>query len=159
MIKLNGGFRSVAVVAALTFTSLAARAATIYLRADMDAKSEVPAKTSGGTGTLTANLNTDTGLLTFHVEFKDLTGPATAAHFHGPADIGVNAPPTVPITTKPLVSPINGTATLNAIQQKDLLDGKWYFNVHTAANPGGEIRGQIMKTNPPAVSKPQMPMK
>jgi hypothetical protein len=159
MTKMNGRFRCAAVVAALAFASLAARAATINLKADMDAKSEVPAKTSGGTGTLTATLNTDSGLLTFHVAFKDLTGPATAAHFHGPADVGVNAPPTVPIATKPLVSPINGTATLNAIQQKDLLDGKWYFNVHTAANPGGEIRGQIMKVNPPATSSPQMPMK
>jgi hypothetical protein len=43
------------------------------------------------------------------------------------------------------VSPIDGTATLTADQVKDLLAGKWYFNVHTAQNPGGEIRGQIEK--------------
>ena len=27
----------------------------------------------------------------------------------------------------------------------DLAAGKWYFNIHTAANKGGEIRGQVMK--------------
>jgi hypothetical protein len=145
VIKINGRFRSAAIVAALAFASLAARAATIKLKASLDAATEVPAKTSSGTGTLTATLDTATEVLTYHIVFKDLTGPATAAHFHGPADVGVNAGPQVPITTKPLVSPIDGTATLTAAQAKDLLDGKWYFNVHTAANPGGEIRGQVMK--------------
>ncbi|MBW8748306.1 MAG: CHRD domain-containing protein, partial [Acidobacteria bacterium] len=42
-------------------------------------------------------------------------------------------------------SPLEGTATLSQEQTKDLLDGKWYFNLHTAANPGGEIRGQVVK--------------
>jgi hypothetical protein len=28
---------------------------------------------------------------------------------------------------------------------KDLEDGKWYANVHTAQNKGGEIRGQMMR--------------
>jgi hypothetical protein len=41
--------------------------------------------------------------------------------------------------------PDNGKATLTPEQAKDLVDGKWYFNLHTAANPGGEIRGQVLK--------------
>ncbi|MDB5424047.1 MAG: hypothetical protein JWQ29_1463, partial [Phenylobacterium sp.] len=40
-------------------------------------------------------------------------------------------------------SPIKGTATLTDAQIADLNAGKWYFNVHTAANPGGEIRGTV----------------
>jgi hypothetical protein len=145
MMKINGRFRSAAILSALVLASLAARAATIKLKATLNAASEVPPKASSGTGTVTATLDTATEVFTYHIEFKDLTGPATAAHFHGPAAVGANAGPQVPITSKPVVSPINGTATLTADQAKDLLDGKWYFNVHTAANPGGEIRGQLMK--------------
>jgi hypothetical protein len=40
---------------------------------------------------------------------------------------------------------VSGTTVLTADQVKDLLAGKEYTNVHTAKNPGGEIRGQITK--------------
>ena len=59
---------------------------------------------------------------------------------------GANAKPQVPVKA-PYDSPIDGTATITPDQAKDLLDGKWYFNLHTAANPGGEIRGQVIKGN------------
>jgi len=144
MMKRNGSIRGAAMVAALALVSFAARAETIKLKATLDAATEVPPKASSGTGHLTATLDTATEVLTYHIEFKDLTGPAVAAHFHGPAAVGVNAGPQVAMT-KPIMSPIDGTATLTADQAKDLLDGKWYFNVHTAANPGGEIRGQVVK--------------
>jgi len=58
----------------------------------------------------------------------------------------VNAKPQLPISTTPIVSPIDGKATLTPEQAKDLIDGRWYFNLHTSANPGGEIRGQVLKT-------------
>ncbi len=56
----------------------------------------------------------------------------------------VNAKPQVPVKG-PYEAAIDGSATITAEQAKDLLDGKWYFNLHTAANPGGEIRGQVVK--------------
>jgi hypothetical protein len=124
---------------------MTAQAATVNLNATLKASSEVPPKDSSGTGTLTATLDTGTDELTYHVEFSGLTGPATAAHFHGPAAEGVNAKPQVPVKP-PLTSPIDGKATLTAEQAKDLVGGKWYFNLHTAANPGGEIRGQVLKS-------------
>jgi hypothetical protein len=50
----------------------------------------------------------------------------------------------IPIGTNP-PSPTSGTVTLTDDQMKDLEAGKWYANVHTAANKGGEIRGQMMR--------------
>jgi hypothetical protein len=139
-------FRTVVTVCALTLVSAAAHAATIQLKADLKASAEVPPKDSAGMGTLTGTLNTETNEFTYHIEFSGLTGPAVAAHFHGPAAEGANAKPQLPIKGSPVTSPIDGKATLTAEQAKDLLDGKWYFNLHTAANPGGEIRGQILKS-------------
>ena len=44
-----------------------------------------------------------------------------------------------------MTSPIKGEATLTDAQAADLVAGKYYINIHTAANPGGEIRGQVVK--------------
>jgi hypothetical protein len=127
--------------------SLAAQAATINLKANLNSSSEVPAKDSPGKGTLTAKLNTETNELEYHIVFSDLTGPVAAAHFHGPAPEGANAKPQIPIKISPIASPIDGKTTITPEQAKDLEDGKWYFNLHTAANPGGEIRGQVVKAD------------
>jgi hypothetical protein len=139
-------FRSLVAASALTFASFAAHAAVVNLKADLKGASEVPAKDVAGKGTLTATLDTDTNEFKYHVEFSGLTGPAVAAHFHGPAAAGANAKPQLPIKTTPIGSPLDGKATITPEQAKDLLDGKWYFNLHTGANPGGEIRGQILKS-------------
>jgi hypothetical protein len=120
----------------------AASAATINFSATMSSASEVPPKTSAGTGDALATLDTATKTLTYTVTFANLTGPATAAHFHGPAAAGTNSGVAVPLGNNP-TSPIHGTATLTDAQIADLRAGKWYVNVHTAANPGGEIRGQM----------------
>jgi hypothetical protein len=136
--------RTFVIALALTTVSAVSQAATVALKADLKASSEVPSKTGSGHGTLTATLDTDSKELKYQVTYEGLTGPAVAAHFHGPAEPGVNAGPQVPVA-KPLTSPIEGKATLTPEQTKDLLDGKWYFNIHTAQNPGGEIRGQVTK--------------
>ena len=68
-------------------------------------------------------------------------GDAKAAHFHGPAAPGANAGVEVPIPVGP--SPMKGTATLTDAQMADFLGGKIYVNIHTEANKGGEIRGQL----------------
>lgn len=142
----NSVFQALVTACALTLVSVAAHAATINLKADLKASAEVPPKDSAGTGTLTGTLNTETNEFTYHIEFSGLTGPVAAAHFHGPAAEGVNAKPQLPIKGTPITSPIDGKAALTAEQAKELVDGKWYFNLHTAANPGGEIRGQVLKS-------------
>ncbi|WP_263359896.1 CHRD domain-containing protein [Acidicapsa ligni] len=138
-------FRALVAAAALAVVSISAQAATIHFKTELKASSEVPPKDSAGTGTLTGTLDTETNEFKYHVEFSGLTGPVVAAHFHGPAAEGVNAKPQVPIKGSPIASPIEGKAKLTPEQAKDLVDGKWYFNLHTAANPGGEVRGQVVK--------------
>ena len=139
-------FKAASLVVTLALSVSVAHAATVNFKADLKASSEVPPKTSDGTGTVTATLDTSTNEFKYHIEFKGMTGPVVAAHFHGPAAEGANAKPQVPIKGSPITSPIDGTATLTPEQATDLQDGKWYFNLHTQANPGGEIRGQLMKT-------------
>jgi hypothetical protein len=121
----------------------AARAESIVLKADLSGSNEVPPNSSPATGKAEATLDTATRNLTYTVTFAGLSGPALGAHFHGPVEAGKNAGIVLPFKT--VQSPIEGTATLTENQAADLLAGKWYANVHTAANPGGELRGQMMK--------------
>jgi hypothetical protein len=131
-------------LSAFLFTG-AAFAATQSYTADLKGGTEVPPNDSKGTGAVTASYDTASKKLTYTATYSGLTGAATAAHFHGPAAAGANAPPVVPVAPTNLASPIKGEATLTDAQATDLAAGKWYFNVHTAAHGGGEIRGQVMK--------------
>lgn len=133
---------SAVISAALLAFGALAHAESIKLHAHMMAASEVPPKGGDGMGEVDATLDTVTNQLVYTVTYMGLSGDATAAHFHGPAAVGVNAGVVVPIKGA-LASPIRGEATITPEQAADLLAGKWYFNVHTAANPGGEIRGQL----------------
>ncbi len=114
------------------------------MKATLDAKSEVPPNASAGTGTADIDYDADTKKLSWKLSYSGLTGPATAAHFHGPAEPGKNAGVAVAIPNA-TTSPTEGSATLTDAQAADLMAGKYYVNVHTAANPGGEIRGQVTK--------------
>lgn len=113
----------------------------VKLGGTLSAQQEVPPVTSGGTGMLDATFDKSTNKLVYKVTYSGLTGPATAAHFHGPAESGKNAGVAVGFANP--ASPIEGEATLTPAQAADLLAGKWYVNVHTAANRGGEIRAQV----------------
>lgn len=119
------------------------RAETVTFNGTMAGAAEVPPKTTDGKGTATASLDTATKMLTYEVDYSGLSGPATAGHFHGPAEPGANAPVVMPFAAP--ASPIKGTATLTDAQMADLMAGKWYANIHTAANPAGEIRGQMTR--------------
>jgi hypothetical protein len=110
------------------------------------AVNEVPPNASPASGTVDAVFNKDTSQLRWKVSFTGLSGPATAAHFHGPAAIGVNAAVVLP-WSQPITSPMEGRATLSPAQAADLLAGRWYANIHTAAHPGGEVRGQMTLRN------------
>jgi hypothetical protein len=116
------------------------------LKADLKAASEVPPNDSKGSGSVTATYDTASKKLSYKGSYSALTGPATAAHFHGPAEAGSNAGVQIPVSNDAIAkSPFEGEATLTDAQASDLMAGKWYFNIHTAANKGGEIRGQVTK--------------
>lgn len=133
-------FATLALGAAVAF---AAPASAEKLKATLDGKSEVPATTSG-TGTADLDYDAASKKLSWKVTYSGLSGPATAAHFHGPAEAGKNAGVAIAIPNA-TSSPVEGSATLTDAQAADLLAGKLYVNIHTAANPGGEIRGQVTK--------------
>jgi len=114
------------------------------MKATLDGKSESPANTSAGKGTADINYDAASKKLTWKLTYSGLSGPATAAHFHGPSEAGKNAGVAVAIPNAG-TSPVEGSATLTDAQAADLMAGKYYVNVHTAANPGGEIRGQVTK--------------
>ena len=114
------------------------------MKATLDGKSEVPANASAGKGTADLDYDPASKKLSWKMTYSGLSGPATAAHFHGPAEAGKNAGVAVAIPNA-TSSPVEGSATLTDAQAADLVAGKYYINIHTAANPGGEIRGQVTK--------------
>ena len=118
------------------------RAAPMTIGADLKAEAETPPNTSKGTGTLAGTYDPATKTLAYSVSYANLTGPATAAHFHAPALIGKAAGVEIPINGS-LGSPIKGQVTLTDAQAANLTTGMTYFNIHTAANKAGEIRGQV----------------
>jgi Cu/Zn superoxide dismutase len=120
-----------------------AQAETIVLKSELRAANEVPPNASTATGTAEASFDTSTKTLTWKVNFSGLTGIPIGAHFHGPSEPGKNAGIVLPF--KSPEPPITGSAVLTDAQATDLLAGKWYANIHTQANPGGEIRGQMVK--------------
>jgi hypothetical protein len=133
-----------AMAALMVFAAGAANATIFNVSATLVGADEVPPNTTTGKGTVRAMLDTDLKSFSYTVTYSGLTGPATAAHFHGPAAPGTNAPPIITVTD--LASPIRATTTLTDDQINSLRAGQWYFNVHTAAHPGGEIRGQLKAT-------------
>jgi len=135
-------------VAAIAFAGALAlanpsMAAMVNFKASLSGKSEVPANAAAATGSVTATYDSASKKLSWKGSYSGLTGPATAAHLHGPAAAGKNAGVMVPIN--PHGPAFEGSATLNDAQAKALMDGDMYVNIHTAANKAGEIRGQLTK--------------
>jgi len=104
---------------------------------------EIPPVTTGAIGIGGVSVVPALDSLVYFVQVRGLSGPATAAHIHkgaagqaGGVVFGLTA---VPLTT----GLYTAVVPLDSARISDLVKGEWYFNVHTAANPNGEIRGQI----------------
>jgi len=108
-----------------------------------DAERPTPVATSA-TGEVAATLGEDELTLVVAGSFEGLTGPATAAHIHGPADEETAAGIICPLAASAdATGTVIGTCTMTEEQVEQLRDGLMYVNVHTAQFPQGEIRGQL----------------
>ena len=139
-------------------------AETVQFTATLKGASELPPNQTTGSGTVTAKYDSTTRIITWTGSYSGLTGPASAAHVHGPAAVGANARAIVWMVdnfgqcangecrTKAeakvpvLPSPFNGSAKLTEEQSAELLAGKYYVNIHTDAHPAGELRGQLTRS-------------
>ena len=118
--------------------------------ATLTGAAEVPPKAVTGTGN--ATIVKSGGVYTYTITYSGMTGALTGAHIHGPAETTTNAVVIVPFSTTGAGASgtLTGTftSTNNAAITNDSLDvlmrtGKAYVNLHTSANTGGEIRGQL----------------
>jgi hypothetical protein len=121
--------------------------ATIYtIDLALSGQKEVPPNPSTATGILIGPYDDVTNVLNFNLMFNGLTAPATAAHIHGPAAPGVNAPVLIPFAGFPtgVTSGIySHSFTLTAQQESMLFCGTLYVNIHNSVYPGGELRSQV----------------
>jgi hypothetical protein len=136
-----------------TFAS-AASAATLHYTAKLSGMREIPKTDSKGKGKFDASFDTKTKVLSYTLTFDGLSGPATAAHIHGPATRTQSAGVVAPLGDKNPASPMTGTVTLTDDQAKALASTKLYVNIHTDANPGGELRGQIAGVHGKRLAEP-----
>jgi CHRD domain len=135
---------------ALVFTGLAlagAQGESYKVSASLKARTEVPRPKgvpAGATGSFTGTaveLANDKARVTWKLTFSHLSGAAGAAHIHlgKPGKAG----PVALALCGPCRSGQKGSGLLTHAQFAKLEAGAGYVNIHTAKNPGGEIRGQI----------------
>lgn len=116
---------------------------TTKAAAVLSGASEVPPNASTAAGEADIKIDIKSNKLSWTITYSGLTGAVTGAHFHGPAEVGANADAAVPIEGD-MLSPLKGEVIITNEQKTQLLENKWYVNLHTAANPDGEIRGQVV---------------
>lgn len=154
-----------AATVALLLSTAPALAEVLNFSADLTGAAEVPPNDSAGTGQVSADYDTEAKILQWNISYQYLTGPATAAHFHGPANPDETADPIVTVDLEPATAGaeaaapaeaapaeppaaeaaahLTGESTLTDQQAADLRAGRWYFNIHTAMYPDGELRGHL----------------
>ena len=98
-----------------------------------------------GTGNASVYINTVSNTIDLKGSYSGMTSNVSASHFHGPANPGQNAGVKIGVTN---TGGTSGTVTFNGVynqaDEADILAGRWYLNIHTANNTGGEIRGQVV---------------
>lgn len=96
-----------------------------------------------GSGESFIHIDQATKVLYYWFRWRNLSGPVTAAHFHlGP--VTVAGPPIKPVEVSPGMNIATGSWQLDDTTYEHVLTGQVYVNFHTAKNPQGEIRGQII---------------
>ncbi|HEX5653274.1 MAG TPA: CHRD domain-containing protein [Chitinophagaceae bacterium] len=121
---------------------------TYVLSGSASGNQEIPIVTTTATGTLTGTYVSAINTLTYNITWTGLSGNVTAMHFHGPATSSQEAGPihSLTISSNGTAGTSTGTLILADSTEQHLLAGKIYYNIHTALNPDGEIRGQVTAT-------------
>jgi len=114
----------------------------VTLTTRLEGAATVPPTRSSATGQLDLLYDAGTRLLRWKTSWSGLSGQITGVQFSGPADAGQNGPPAM-LWPGPYGATYEGRATLTPRQADDLLAGRWYVIVFTAAYPAGEVRGQL----------------
>jgi glucose/arabinose dehydrogenase len=114
---------------------------SLLFTATLNGAQETPPNNSTGTGTAAVLLSPDEKSARLSLSFNGLSSGETVAHVHGPASLGVSAPPLVDL---PFGQVSDFPITLSAAQVQDLKNGLLYINVHSVNFPSGEIRGQFV---------------
>jgi hypothetical protein len=129
--------------------------------ANLSGAQEVPPVNTDASGSATVTISSDGSSLSYRVSYQGLSGAASAAHIHFGAR-GQNGPVILPLEHG--ASPFSGTLTATNLERvpdgpqsfaaavREIRQGDMYVNIHTAANPGGEIRGQLSCRQMPATS-------
>jgi len=127
---------------ALAVTGLLSPAAAeqMMFHADLTGSAQVPPVDTAATGTADVTVDSDAMTVTWTVTAEGLSGDPVAAHFHGPASPEETAPPVIDMSE----SSMQGSADITPEQMQMIQDGQTYINIHTEANPDGEIRGQVL---------------
>lgn len=144
---------SLIILISCTNTDEVERENIYYGTITMTGAQETPPVTTSATGTIDANYNRLTKTLSYKVTFSGLSGNATMAHIHGLGEPGISAPalqtfPFPPSGSFPAAKSgtYSGSLLIDGVKftEEYLLGGRYYINIHTAANTAGEIRGQLI---------------
>ncbi len=129
-------------MALILCTAPAAYAAVVNFEMFLDVAQATTAQPlASGSGSGTATLDTATNLFSWNFSYSGLTGNELLAHFH----LGAAGVPGGIELGLPGGSPKMGSATVNDVQEADILANLWYANIHTDHSQGGEIRGQVVQ--------------
>jgi hypothetical protein len=129
----------------LLSAATAANAGILHYEAILRGAYEAPPNATPGKGEIVAEVDTDRRVIDYTVTYAGLTGPATTAGLHE-----VAADQSDPVITSPVSGPagqIHVVTRLTDDQLRSLAAGRWFFDIGTAANPSGEIRGQLRRTS------------
>ncbi len=165
--------------AAALFLASAAHASIITYQTNLTGPGESPPNASAGTGFASVVIDTTLNTMFVSASFSGLTGTTTASHIHcctaspgtGTAGVATQTPTflnlplgvtsgsftqTLDLTLSSsynaaFITTNGGTvASAEAVLLAQMAAGDTYFNIHTTAFPGGEIRGFLAPAPEPA---------